>query len=70
MLNVWGFFQVDLIERGVCTETKAQQVMNEQCLPLVGERQSNFEKHLEEMDVSVMLLSSHMANVMVAMVIV
>ena len=41
----------DLIERGVCTEQKAQQVVQERCLPLVGQQQTAFEKSLEEMDV-------------------
>ena len=42
----------DLIQRGVCTSEKAQQVVTDKCLPLVGETQSNFEKELEIMDVS------------------
>ena len=50
----WLFLhlQQDLIARGICSKTKAQNVVQERCLPLVGQRQSSFEKHLENMDVS------------------
>ena len=33
---------------------QAEKVMSQCCLPLVGEQQATFEKHLEEMDVSSM----------------
>ncbi len=52
-------FQEDLIARGVCTESQSQTVINDQCLPLVGDRQTNFEQALEEMDVSIYPKSSH-----------
>ena len=40
------------MSRGICTDAKAKEVVHEQCLPLVGEQQTKFEKALEEMDVS------------------
>ncbi|KAK2168023.1 hypothetical protein LSH36_21g05035, partial [Paralvinella palmiformis] len=40
----------DLIDRGVSSEEKANEVVSEKCLPLVGERQTMFEKQLESMD--------------------
>ena len=47
-----SILQDDLIARGVCSEEIAQKVVNEKCLPVVGERQIYFEKMLETMDVS------------------
>ena len=44
--------QADLIRRGVCSPHKAKLVIQERCLPLVGQRQAKFEKDLEAMDVS------------------
>ena len=49
--------QADLVVRGICTEAKAQEVINKQGLPLVGERQTTFEKTLEEMDVSIQCMA-------------
>jgi len=49
-------FQRDLIDRGVSSEEKANEVVSEKCLPLVGERQTMFEKQLESMDVSYLLI--------------
>ncbi|XP_064648966.1 coiled-coil domain-containing protein 180-like isoform X2 [Lineus longissimus] len=42
--------KASLIESGVCTEQKAKEVINEHCLPLIGERQTQFENTLETMD--------------------
>ncbi|KAK3086983.1 hypothetical protein FSP39_000010 [Pinctada imbricata] len=41
-----------LVADGVCTPSKAQQVVDEQMLPLVGERQRIFETNLETMEKS------------------
>ena len=46
------------MKRGVCSERRAQHVMNERCLPLVGQRQTSFEKELEAMDVSTVCMAS------------
>ncbi len=42
-----------MIARGICTEAVAQKVVNDRCLPLVGERQTSFERMLETMDVRI-----------------
>jgi len=42
------------VEEGICTVTRAQQVVEEEMLPLVGERQRVFEQNLDTMDVSVL----------------
>ena len=45
-----------LIDSGICTPHKAKLIVEEQCLPLIGQRQSRFEKDLEKMDVRWMLI--------------
>ena len=49
-----------MIARGVCSESVAQKIMKEQCLPVVGERQTFFEKMLEKMDVSIQTMSARL----------
>lgn len=40
-----------MLEEGIVTESKAQQVVEEQMLPLVGEQQRMFEQNLDTMEV-------------------
>lgn len=42
----------ELIERSVCTSGRAGEIIQTQCLPLVGEQQAKYEKFMEEMDKS------------------
>jgi len=53
-MQIWSEFssQQDLVTRGICTETEATEIVNEKCIPLVGEQQRKFEKTLESFDVS------------------
>ena len=44
--------QQDLVNRGVCTEAEATELVNKKLMPLVGEQQRKFEKMLESFDVS------------------
>jgi len=46
------YVQQDLMSRNVCTETEATEIVNKNCIPLVGEQQRKFEKTLESFDVS------------------
>lgn len=43
--------QKSLIDDGVCAPPRAQQVVDQHMLPLVGERQRVFENNLETMEV-------------------
>lgn len=40
-----------LVNERVCTEAEANDQVKMRCLPVVGERQSHFEKTLEQLDV-------------------
>ncbi|XP_025113780.1 coiled-coil domain-containing protein 180-like isoform X2 [Pomacea canaliculata] len=42
-----------MLEEGIVTESKAQQVVEEQMLPLVGEQQRMFEQNLDTMEKSI-----------------
>ncbi len=50
--KLW-ILQNALICQGICSEELATKTVTEQCLPVVGERQTEIEKLLESMDVSV-----------------
>ena len=41
-----------LVDEGIATPVRSQQVVEEDMLPLVGERQKIFEQNLDTMDVS------------------
>ena len=43
--------QKDLIEREVADTTYTKEIINNECLPLIGMRQTSFENLLETMDV-------------------
>lgn len=51
--------KTDLIERSVCSEKAANQVLTEQCLPLIGQLQQQFEANMEQIDVRHESLSKH-----------
>ncbi|ELU16401.1 hypothetical protein CAPTEDRAFT_163477 [Capitella teleta] len=42
--------RLDLVERGICTDKEAPKILEQKCIPLVGQRQAEFEQKLEEMD--------------------
>ncbi|XP_056009695.1 coiled-coil domain-containing protein 180-like isoform X3 [Ostrea edulis] len=44
------FIKTSLIEDGICAPPRAQQVVDQHMLPLVGERQKVFENNLETME--------------------
>ena len=46
------FCQQDLVNRGICTEAEATELVDKKLIPLVGEQQRKFEKMLESFDVS------------------
>ena len=48
--------QKSLIDDGVCAPARAQQVVDQEMLPLVGERQKVFENNLETMEVGTAVL--------------
>lgn len=43
--------QLELLQTGVCSDEKVQEVVEQFFLPQLGDRQKVFENHLEEMDV-------------------
>ena len=51
-LCVLYFLQKELVETGVCTESRAKTVVEEFMIPLVGGRQRIYEQNLETMEVS------------------
>lgn len=56
MLHIYPFdgqskFQSNLLARGICSEAQVQKVIQDECLPLVGKQQGEFEHALEIMDV-------------------
>ena len=44
--------QQDLVNRGICTEAEATELVNNKFMPAVGDQQRKFEKMLESFDVS------------------
>ncbi|XP_041370743.1 coiled-coil domain-containing protein 180-like [Gigantopelta aegis] len=57
----------ELISAGLCDEKKAQELVNTEMLPLVGERQALFEKSLEDMEKNVELHHSLITEKIAAM---
>ena len=53
IISLFPVFQTDLTQTGVCSPSRAQTVVEEFMLPLVGDRQRVYEQNLETMEVMV-----------------